>query len=192
MRVCVRNAISKVYIGVCLSEIVLKLKLKSLSFEPIATVPFNKTHIKSILLSPFLIGWFELSFLVWLINVWLHSLVVEGLGFAHVTNVQLNISQKILIVHPKIIPVRMPLGIGVASQQQIVLIGLDSHSQLQIPTLERRIKHQILLSNCALDLLIELLHLITDILDCILNQRDIQAVSLSVLPEVGVLLVDLN
>jgi hypothetical protein len=86
-RVCIRDAISKVYIGVGLGEVILKLKLECFSFKSIATVSFNKTYIKRVLLGPFLIGWIRLSLLVGFINVRLHSFVVESLCFAHVTNV---------------------------------------------------------------------------------------------------------
>jgi hypothetical protein len=87
LRVGIRNAISKVYIGVGLGEVILKLKLECFPFESIATVSFNKTYIKRVLLGPFLIYWIRLSLLVGFINVRLHSFVVESLRFAHVTDV---------------------------------------------------------------------------------------------------------
>ena len=87
LRICVRNAISKVYICVWFGEIVLELKLECLSFKAVAAIPLNKTHIESVLLGPFLISWFGLCLLIGLINIWLHSLIIESLSFSHVTNI---------------------------------------------------------------------------------------------------------
>ena len=115
-RIRVRNTICKVNFSIWFLEIVLKLKLVGLSLKPISTISLNKTHVKSILLSPFLFCTFLLSLLTWFINVRFHSLVVESLSFTDVTNIELDISQKILIIHLKVVPIRMAFGISVTPQ----------------------------------------------------------------------------
>lgn len=61
-------------------------------------------------------------------DIRLHPFVVKGFRLSNVADVELHISQQVLIVHFKIVPVRVSFGVRVAPQKQVVLVrfGLDS------------------------------------------------------------------
>jgi hypothetical protein len=149
LRIRVWYPIGKINLGIWLFEIVLKLQLIGFSLKTISTISLNKTNVKGFLLGPFclVVIWLGIL-LIWFKYIRFHAFIVKGFSFSHVTNIELDSSQKILIIQLKVVPVGMAFGICVTSQKQIIFIRLDLNSQLQITTFEGRVKNHLFISNC--------------------------------------------
>jgi len=66
--------------------------------------------------------------LVCFLNVRLHSLVVEVFYFSNITDIDLGLSDSVMVFNAKIVPVAMSFGIRVTSEETVVLVRLDSYS----------------------------------------------------------------
>ncbi len=89
----------------------------------------------------------------------------------------------------------MSLGIGVTSQEQIVLVPLDTHCQVQIAAFKRGIKRYVRIRGLGMrleDVLRDIFLRFADILDRLLDDVDLDVVPLAVSPLIAELFVELD
>lgn len=95
--------------------------MKCLSFESVPANTFDPINLIAILLFP-------LSSLYLLIGF--KAGTVKILLFSEVANIELHLSHQISIADLEIIPAGMSSCVGIASEEEVVLIAFDSDSHV--------------------------------------------------------------
>jgi hypothetical protein len=118
--ICIRNRICKVYNLINLSKIKQKLQLISFPIKSIPTISFYKNNIITIILWPFT--------LFSNFNIRLHTFRIKISTFCHITYINFNISNLLIIFQFEIIPICMSFCISIAAYETIILISFNSYS----------------------------------------------------------------
>lgn len=146
--------------------------------EAVSADSFDPVDVVAALLGPFPVG----------VNVGLHALGIEVLPFSKIADIELYLPSLVQVVHPKVKPSRMPSRVGIASQEQVVLISLYPDGHVQVSTLEGRVETD-LVASCIES------HpptIFPHSFDSLSHRVDRNAIPGSITPEVVVLLIELN
>ena len=174
----VGNGIGEVDRFILFSEVILELKLASFSVESIPTYSFSTNYIVAIFLVPFIVDE----------NIGFHALGIEILFLAEIADIELNLSQLLLIVNFEVEPGSMSPGVCITPQEEIVLLLLYPDCHVEISSLKSRVEVD-LVSVRVRD---NALAILANSLDGFLDDVQGGVVPRAVSPIVVVLLVDLD
>lgn len=136
----VGDGIGEEDLHVGLVKVVLKLQLETLSLRPIPTGSLHKLDIIAQLLTPVLILRPNHPLLPPTPNrfphIGPHPLIIQILGFANITNIDLHFANFIKILDTEIIPVTMSFRVGVTANETVILVGMNFDDEVKVGGLE--------------------------------------------------------
>lgn len=65
-----------------------------------------------------------------------HPLIIQIFGFANITDIDLHLTNFVIVLDTEIIPIAMSLRVRVTPNETIILVGCDSDGKVKVGGLE--------------------------------------------------------